>query len=296
MFSLITERIVVISEYHFQSLVTLKPGVSEIKRIAHSVLLGLVHLNETGITHRALSPDNILITKQGNIKLFNYGLYHMTNHCACVSFPIGCPKYMAPEVLLSAKNGPSGSKVDVWSLGFILAEISLGKTFWSDLKLGHIVRRVLSLVNSTGTIFERLANEHNCGDVYRQLDSELKSFVNQCLSVDVKNRPTPRECLNHSYLDEVEEVNQWSVDDIGYHIGFLQRVSRDNVALIKKLQDARNVEAKSYKPDEWSARELSKRSLKERYFLWQLAGGDVYSELKKQGMIKSKPPILTLPK
>lgn len=203
---------------------------------------------------------------------------------------------MAPEVLLSAKNGPSGSKVDVWSLGFILAEISLGKTFWSDLKLGHIVRRVLSLVNSTGTIFERLANEHNCGDVYRQLDSELKSFVNQCLSVDVKNRPTPRECLNHSYLDEVEEVNQWSVDDIGYHIGFLQRVSRDNVALIKKLQDARNVEAKSYKPDEWSARELSKRSLKERYFLWQLAGGDVYSELKKQGMIKSKPPILTLPK
>ena len=41
---------------------------------------------------------------------------------------------------------------------------------------------------------------------------------------------------------------------------------------------------------------LSGRSLEEIYHLWQLAGGDVSTELKKQGLIRSKPPILCLPK
>ena len=41
---------------------------------------------------------------------------------------------------------------------------------------------------------------------------------------------------------------------------------------------------------------LSKRSLKEVYHLWQLAGGDVIAELKRQGLTRKKAAILTLPR
>lgn len=34
----------------------------------------------------------------------------------------------------------------------------------------------------------------------------------------------------------------------------------------------------------------------ELYYLWQLAGGDITVELKKQGLIRSRPPILSIPK
>ena len=37
------------------------------------------------------------------------------------------------------------------------------------------------------------------------------------------------------------------------------------------------------------------RPLQEVYHLWTLAGGDMEGELKKRGLIKTKPPIMTLP-
>lgn len=38
------------------------------------------------------------------------------------------------------------------------------------------------------------------------------------------------------------------------------------------------------------------RRMDELYYLWQLAGGDMTIELKKQGLIRSRPPILSIPK
>ena len=42
--------------------------------------------------------------------------------------------------------------------------------------------------------------------------------------------------------------------------------------------------------------QLSERSMREVYHLWQLAGGNVEQELKKQKLVKIKPTILTLPR
>lgn len=41
---------------------------------------------------------------------------------------------------------------------------------------------------------------------------------------------------------------------------------------------------------------LLQRKIDELYYLWQLAGGDITIELKKQGLIRSRPPILPIPK
>jgi hypothetical protein len=41
---------------------------------------------------------------------------------------------------------------------------------------------------------------------------------------------------------------------------------------------------------------LGRRTLKEVYYFWQLAGGDVIGELKRQGLTRKKPAILSLPR
>ena len=41
---------------------------------------------------------------------------------------------------------------------------------------------------------------------------------------------------------------------------------------------------------------LRTRPLAEVYHLWRLAGGDLEAELRNQGRVKAKPPILTVPK
>ncbi|XP_046625304.1 TBC domain-containing protein kinase-like protein isoform X2 [Neodiprion virginianus] len=84
------ERIVVVAEYSGEPLSNRNNlSLETVKKILYQCLLGLCHINKLGLVHRHLSPDNILITKDENVKLYNYGLYYMTDSGRNVSFPIG---------------------------------------------------------------------------------------------------------------------------------------------------------------------------------------------------------------
>lgn len=80
----------VVSEYNGEPLSSKENlHVNDIVKIAFQCLLGLRQMNDLGLVHRHLSPDNILINKTGNVQLYNYGLYYMTDGGKNVSFPIG---------------------------------------------------------------------------------------------------------------------------------------------------------------------------------------------------------------
>lgn len=183
----------VVAEYSGDPLNTKQDlTTEEIVKISFQCLLGLQHMNELDLVHRHLSPDNILIQKNGDVQLYNYGLYYMTDGGKNVSFPIGylqvvffsnnnlneltnlksyvkcflisSPKYTAPEVFLNSSS--SGVKVDSWSLGMIIAEQLLGQPIWPGVKLSQCLRKVLSLMLCDTSIFERLARENNCFQAY----------------------------------------------------------------------------------------------------------------------------------
>lgn len=46
-------------------------------------------LHKQNITHRTLSDDNILLDENGRVKLFNYGMYYMTDAGRESPFPLG---------------------------------------------------------------------------------------------------------------------------------------------------------------------------------------------------------------
>lgn len=80
----------VVAEYSGDPLNTKQDlSTEEIIKISFQCLLGLQHMNELDLVHRHLSPDNILIKKNGDVQLYNYGLYYMTDGGKNVSFPIG---------------------------------------------------------------------------------------------------------------------------------------------------------------------------------------------------------------
>lgn len=254
------ERTVVVAECSGKQLGYMENlSLNDIIKIAYQCLLGLRHMNKYGLVHRYLSPENILISKNGDVQLYNFGLYYMTDGGKSVSFPIGYPKYTAPEVFLG--SGPSGLKVDSWSLGIIIAELLLKQTIWPGVKLSQCLRKVLSLIHCKSSIFERLARENNCYDTYSSLPENAKEFVDNCLKIRPSQRKIPEELLQMPLFESL-------------------------VKLDKNFEDS---------DENNSENKIITRKMEELYYLWQLAGGDITVELKKQGLIRSRPPILSIP-
>ncbi|KAH9639898.1 hypothetical protein HF086_015403 [Spodoptera exigua] len=185
------ERIIVVAEVIGKSLkeCTSKFSYQEIINIAKQVAISMKFLHEQDITHRTLSDDNILIDNEGRVKLFNYGLYYMTDGGSEVSFPLGLPRYLSPETIL---NG-GGPAADVWSYGIILLELSIGK-LWNNLKPGPILRRILTLVHANNPA-ERIAREHDCFEQYKQVPENLRNIIEKCLKIYPSERATFSELV-----------------------------------------------------------------------------------------------------
>lgn len=98
--------------------------------IVHEVLLGLVYLHSEHLIHRDIKGSNIVLNREGGIKLSEFGVASRlkgVSNRKCQTY-VGTPLWMAPEVI---ENGPGrGTKdswydeaADIWSLGITAIEV-----------------------------------------------------------------------------------------------------------------------------------------------------------------------------
>lgn len=106
----------------------LKAGVFEEKYIAviaRELLIGLSAVHKIGVIHRDLKAANILISKEGNVQLCDFGVAaKVTSNSLKRTTMAGTPYWMAPEVI--REGDTYNSKADIWSLGITLYEIATG--------------------------------------------------------------------------------------------------------------------------------------------------------------------------
>jgi serine/threonine protein phosphatase PrpC len=96
---------------------------------ARRICEALEYLHASGIVHRDLKPQNIMVCRDGSIRLFDFGIARVekTRRLTFVGFSpaMGTPDYMSPEQV-KGKRGDARS--DIYSLGAMLYEMATGST------------------------------------------------------------------------------------------------------------------------------------------------------------------------
>ncbi len=99
----------------------------EAQRIAHGILRGLQDAHEQGVVHGDVKPANVLLARDGSIKLVDFGLAPFVGELS-LRAPrdevVGTPAYMAPEVIMG--EAPVVAS-DLWSAGVILYRMLAGR-------------------------------------------------------------------------------------------------------------------------------------------------------------------------
>ena len=102
--------------------VTFSKAVSLIKQVCE----GLAEAHRLGVVHRDLKPGNIMIDKEGNARIMDFGIARSlhTEGATGEGLIIGTPEYMSPEQV-DAKGVDHRS--DIYSLGIVLFELLTGR-------------------------------------------------------------------------------------------------------------------------------------------------------------------------
>lgn len=104
------------------------------------VLQGLLYLHEQGVIHRDIKGANILTTKEGLVKLADFGVATKASGLDQSSV-VGTPYWMAPEVIeLSGAVTAS----DIWSLGCTVIELIEGRPPYHKLQPMQALFRIVN--------------------------------------------------------------------------------------------------------------------------------------------------------
>nr|WCD39455.1 Ste7-1 [Ganoderma boninense] len=158
-------------------------------RLAEGILQGLAYLHSRKTIHRDIKPPNILLTREGVVKLCDFGVSGELINSVAGTFT-GTSLYMAPERL---SGNDYTIRSDVWSTGISLLELVTNRfPFPTDLAA---IELMMYIVQNEPP---ELEDEEDI--VY---SAEMKDFIKKTLTRDPTARPSPKEMLEHPWIVNV---------------------------------------------------------------------------------------------
>ncbi len=121
-------------------------GMDKAIDFAIQIASGLEAAHESHIIHRDIKPQNIIVSKTGNIKVTDFGIAKAASSNTLTSGAMGSVHYISPE---QARGGYSDERSDIYSLGITMYEMVTGRVpFEGDnnvsVALMHIQSEMIS--------------------------------------------------------------------------------------------------------------------------------------------------------
>ena len=129
--------------------------IGEVLDIAAQVASALQAAHEAGIVHRDVKPENVMLRRDGIVKVLDFGLAKLAPHQAVAVDPqaptksmvktnpgvvMGTVGYMSPE---QARGAEVDARTDIWSLGVVLYEMVTGRAPFEGETPSHVIVSIL---------------------------------------------------------------------------------------------------------------------------------------------------------
>jgi serine/threonine protein kinase len=143
--------------------------------IAEQITEGLAEAHRLGVIHRDLKPQNVMIDRDGNAKVMDFGIARSLHAAGFTGsgIMVGTPEYMSPE---QAEASGVDQRSDIYSLGIIIYEMVTGKVPFSG-------ETPLSVALKQKTEIPRNPRELNA-----MISEELSRLVMKCLEKEKEDR------------------------------------------------------------------------------------------------------------
>jgi eukaryotic-like serine/threonine-protein kinase len=142
---------------------------------AMQVARALDYIHYRGIVHRDIKPANVMVSRQGGVKLMDFGIARDRNFedLTEAGTGIGTPAYMSPEQILGDKLD---ARSDIFSLGVVLYQMITGRKPFVEDEEKSVMHKI------------RLEKHVPARKLNPEIPRELDRIINKCLEKQPRNR------------------------------------------------------------------------------------------------------------
>ncbi len=152
------------------------------------IVQGVDYCHRFGICHRDLKPENLLLDKNNNIKIADFGMAALETNDKMLETSCGSPHYASPEIV--AGKSYHGAPSDIWSCGIILFALLTAHLPFDDTNIRNLLLKV----------------QNGKFNMPKYLSPEAKDLIWRMLRIDPEIRITMTEILSHPLLNKYPSI------------------------------------------------------------------------------------------
>jgi cyclin-dependent kinase len=193
--------------------------LNTVRSFLYQLIKGVAFCHHHRVLHRDLKPQNLLINREGELKLADFGLARAFGiPVRSYTHEVVTLWYRAPDVLMGSRR--YSTPVDMWSIGCIFAEMSNGRPLFPGTSEPNQLERIFKALGTpTPEIYPGLVElpDYNANfTMYPPVDGGLASLVpsmtpvmldlvNRLLQYDPNKRISAKDALNHPFFEDLVE-------------------------------------------------------------------------------------------